>query len=123
MATLRQLDHTVEVELRPARSDLGKGSTVRVEIASRLRGAELIGDVAAGDRTVEVAIRDKGRERVRRTYLAPRLGDVDLLERAVEESAGRSGRRRSPGDGRPSDRSGATATRGAAERRRSQDHD
>ncbi|MGA3056744.1 MAG: glucose-6-phosphate dehydrogenase assembly protein OpcA [Candidatus Limnocylindrales bacterium] len=85
VATLRQLEHKVEVELRPAHSELGKGSTVRVEIASRLHGAELIGDVVAGDRTVEVAIRDKGRERVRRTFLAPRLHDVDLLERAVEE--------------------------------------
>ncbi|MGZ6266400.1 MAG: glucose-6-phosphate dehydrogenase assembly protein OpcA [Candidatus Limnocylindrales bacterium] len=87
VATLRQLDHKVEVELRPASSHLGVGSTVRVEIVSRLRGAELVGDVAAGDRTVEVAVRDKGRERVRRTYLAPRLRDVDLLEGAVVESA------------------------------------
>jgi glucose-6-phosphate dehydrogenase assembly protein OpcA len=87
VAVLRQLEHKVEVELRPAHSDLGQGSTVRVEIASRLRGAELIGDVTAGDRTVEVAVHDKGRERVRRTYLAPRLNDVDLLERAVEDSA------------------------------------
>ncbi len=63
------------------------GSTVRVEIVSRLRGAELVGEVTAGDRTVEVAIHDKGRERVRRTYLAPRLKDVDLLGRAVEDSA------------------------------------
>jgi glucose-6-phosphate dehydrogenase assembly protein OpcA len=85
VATLRQLRHKVEVELRPAHSDLGMGSTVRVEIASRLRGAELIGDVVAGDRTVEVTIRDEGRQRVRRTYLAPRLHDADLLERAVEE--------------------------------------
>ncbi len=87
VATLRQLDHEVEVELRPASSHLGEGSTVRVEIVSRLRGAELVGDVTAGDRTVEVAVRDKGRERVRRTYLAPRLRDVDLLEGAVVESA------------------------------------
>jgi hypothetical protein len=77
----------VDVELRPAGSELGEGSTVRVEIVSRLRGAELVGDVTAGDRTVEVAVRDKGRERVRRTYLAPKLRDVDLLERAVEDSA------------------------------------
>jgi glucose-6-phosphate dehydrogenase assembly protein OpcA len=87
VATLRQLDHSVEVELRPARSDLGEGSTVRVEITSSLRGAELVGDVAAGDRTVEVTVRDKGRDRVRRSYVAPRLTDVDLLERAVEDSA------------------------------------
>jgi glucose-6-phosphate dehydrogenase assembly protein OpcA len=89
-ATLRQGDHPVAIELRPVRSDLGEGSTVRVEIVSRLRGAELVGDVAAGDRTVDVAIHDKGRERLRRTYLAPRLGEVDLLERALEEGAGDS---------------------------------
>lgn len=87
VATLRQLEHEVEVELCPARSKLHSGSTVMVEIASRMRGAELIGHVEAGDLTVEVGVRDKGRERVRRTYLAPRLRDEDLLERAVEESA------------------------------------
>lgn len=86
-ATLRQRDHPVAIEWRPVRSHLGEGSTVRVEIVSRLRGAELVGDVSAGDYTVEVAVHDKGRERVRRTYLAPRLGDVDLLERALEDSA------------------------------------
>lgn len=87
VATLRQRDHPVEVELRPVASVLGPGSTVRVEIASRLRGAELIGTVAAGDRNVEVSVYDNGRERVRRTYAAPRLSDVDLLTRAVEEGA------------------------------------
>ena len=89
-ATLRQGDHSVAIELRPVRSDMGAGSTVRVEIVSRLRGAELVGDVAAGDCTVDVAVHDKGRERVRRTYLTPRLGEVDLLERALEEGAGDS---------------------------------
>jgi hypothetical protein len=77
----------VEVVLRPAVSELGPGSTVRVEIASRLRGAELIGSVTAGDRTVEVSILDNGLERVRRSYLAPRLTDIELLGRAVEEGA------------------------------------
>jgi len=87
VATLRQAGHDVEVILRPAVSDLGPGSTVGVEIASRLRGAELIGRVSAGDRSVEVSILDNGRERVRRSYLGPRLTDVDLLGRAVEEGA------------------------------------
>jgi len=68
-------------------SDLGAGSTVRVKIVSRLRGAELVGEVAAGDRSVEVMVWDNGRERVRRVYVAPRLTDVDLLGRAVEEGA------------------------------------
>ena len=86
-ATLRQGTHTVAVEWRPVRSELDEGSTVRVEIVSRLRGAELVGNVAAGDRSVDVAIHDKGRERVRRTYPAPRLGDVELLERALEDTA------------------------------------
>ena len=87
VATLRQKDHAVNVILRPVVSDLGAGSTARIEIVSRLRGAELIGTVAAGDRTVQVSIQEDGRERVRRSYLAPRLTDVDLLSRAVEEGA------------------------------------
>ncbi len=87
IAALRQRDHAVAVELRPATSALGEGSTVRVTIVSRLRGAELIGVVEAGDCTVEVVVRDQGRARVRRTYLAPRLNDLDLLERAVEDTA------------------------------------
>lgn len=85
VATLRQKDHEVDVVLRPVVSNLSAGSTVRVEIASRLRGAELVGNVAAGDRTVEVSLLDNGRERVKRSYVAPRLTDVDLLGRAVEE--------------------------------------
>ena len=84
VATLRQQNHAVEVVLRPGISDLGAGSTVRVEITSRLRGDELVGSVTAGDHAVEVSIRDNGRERVRRSYVAPRLTDVDLLGRAVE---------------------------------------
>ena len=87
-ATLRQRDHQVAVELRPVCSDLSGGSTVRVEIASRLRGAELVGDVTATDRVVDVVVRDQGRERARRAYVAPRLNDVDLLVLAVEDSSG-----------------------------------
>ena len=87
VATLRQKDHAVEVALKPATSNLGPGSTVRVEIVSRLRGAELMGSVAASDRTVDVSVVDDGRERVHRSYVAPRLTDVDLLGRAVEEGA------------------------------------
>jgi glucose-6-phosphate dehydrogenase assembly protein OpcA len=85
VATLRQKDHEVEVVLQPAESKLGAGSTCRVEITSRLRGAELVGTISADDQNVEVCILDSGRERVRRSYAAPRLTDVDLLARAVEE--------------------------------------
>jgi glucose-6-phosphate dehydrogenase assembly protein OpcA len=87
-ATLRQGDHQVAVDLRPVCSDLSGGSTVRVEIVSRLRGAELVGDVTATDRVVDVVVRDQGRERARRVYVAPRLNDVDLLVLAVEDSSG-----------------------------------
>jgi glucose-6-phosphate dehydrogenase assembly protein OpcA len=87
-AMLRQGNHAVLAEWRPGCSDLAPGSTVRVEIASELRGAEMTGVVTAGDTTVDVTIYDRGRERVRRSYVAPRLKDVDLLERAVEDSAG-----------------------------------
>jgi glucose-6-phosphate dehydrogenase assembly protein OpcA len=87
-ATLRQGNHQVAVELRPVCSDLSGGSTVSVEIASRLRGAELVGAVTATDRVVDVVVRDKGRERARRAYVAPRLNDVDLLVLAVEDTSG-----------------------------------
>ena len=84
-ATLRQRDHEVSVSLRPAMSELGAGSTVRVELSSRLRGAEMTGLLTAGDCTVEVVVTDCGRERVRRTYNAPRLDEIGLLTRAVQE--------------------------------------
>jgi hypothetical protein len=86
-AALRQEGHEVAVELLPEVSGLSAGSTVRVVITSRLRGTELVGSVTAGDSAVEVSIVDNGRERVRRSYAAPRLTDVDLLGRAVEEGA------------------------------------
>jgi glucose-6-phosphate dehydrogenase assembly protein OpcA len=84
-ATLRQRDHQVAVSLKPAMSILGAGSTVRVELTSRLRGAEMTGILTAGDRTVDVVIMDHGHERVRRTYNAPRLDEIALLTRAVQE--------------------------------------
>jgi len=84
-ALLRQRDHEVSVTLRPEVSELEVGSSVRVELTSRLRGAEMTGFVTAGDCTVDVVVNDCGRERVRRTYNAPRLNEVDLLSRAVEE--------------------------------------
>jgi glucose-6-phosphate dehydrogenase assembly protein OpcA len=87
LATLRQKEHLVDVLLRPVTSDLGTGSTVRVEIVSRLRGVELTGNVAADDRRVEVSVLENGSERVRRSYAAPRLMDPDLLGLAIEEGA------------------------------------
>jgi len=83
----RQAGHAVEVLLRPGISDLGAGSTIRVEITSQLRGAVVVGSVAAGDRTVEVSIQHNGRERVRRSFSAPRLTEVELLGRAIEGSS------------------------------------
>jgi glucose-6-phosphate dehydrogenase assembly protein OpcA len=87
LAALRQDDRAVAVALVPVSSDLGGGSTVGVEIASAARGAALVGIVSAGDRTVDVVVRENDRERVRRSYLAPRLSDVELLGRAIEEEA------------------------------------
>jgi glucose-6-phosphate dehydrogenase assembly protein OpcA len=87
-ATLRQGNHLVMAEWRPVCSNLPPGSTVKVEIASSRRGSVLTGEVTAGDLTVEVSVRDRGRERIHRSYQAPRLRDVDLLERAVEDNAG-----------------------------------
>jgi glucose-6-phosphate dehydrogenase assembly protein OpcA len=87
VATLRQSSHEVVVVLAPSRSNLDAGSTVRVDITSRLRGAELVGSVTATDQSVDVSIFDKGYERVRRSYAGPRLNEVDLLGQAVEEGA------------------------------------
>jgi len=87
VATLRQRNHEVEVVLQPGGSDLPAGSTVRVVITSRVRGADLVGEVRAGDRDVQVTVRDGGRDRIKRTYLAPRLNAVDLLSLSVQEHA------------------------------------
>jgi len=87
VATLRQRNHEVSVVLKPADSELPAGSTVRVVITSQVRGTDLVGEVTAGDRDVEVTVRDGGRVRLKRTYLAPRLNDVDLLSLSVEENA------------------------------------
>jgi glucose-6-phosphate dehydrogenase assembly protein OpcA len=87
VATLRQRDHEVDVVLQPGGSELRAGSTVRVVITSRIRGTDLVGEVTAGDRDVEVTVRDGGRDRIKRTYLAPRLNDVDLLGLSVQEHA------------------------------------
>ena len=87
VATLRQRNHDVAVVLQPCDSKLDAGSTVRVVITSQIRGADLVGEVTAGDREVEVTVRDGGRERIKRTYLAPRLNDVDLLSLSVQDHA------------------------------------
>jgi glucose-6-phosphate dehydrogenase assembly protein OpcA len=87
VATLRQRNHEVSVVLQTADSELPAGSTVRVVITSQVRGTDLVGEVTAGDRDVEVTVRDGGRVRLKRTYLAPRLNDVDLLSLSVEENA------------------------------------
>jgi hypothetical protein len=86
-ATLRQKNHEVDVVLQPAGSELPAGSTVRVVITSRIGGTDLVGEVTAGDRDVKVAVRDSGRDRIKRTYLAPRLNDVDLLSLSIQENA------------------------------------
>jgi glucose-6-phosphate dehydrogenase assembly protein OpcA len=87
-AVLRQGNHQVAAEWRPASSGLGAGSTVRVEIVSRRAGAELAGIVTADDRTVYVTVNDRGHERAHRVYAAPRLNEVELLARAMDERAG-----------------------------------
>jgi glucose-6-phosphate dehydrogenase assembly protein OpcA len=88
VAVLRQDGHSVTAEWRPAPSGLGAGSTVRVEIVSRRGGSELVGVVTADDSAVYVTVQDGGRERIRRVFSAPRLTEVDLLERAMDDRSG-----------------------------------
>ncbi len=83
-ARLRRPGGTVEVSLRPVRSSRPGGTTLRVELVARRRGTTLVGDVTAGDETVDVRILEDGRELLARSFLAPRQREVDLLSQVIE---------------------------------------
>jgi hypothetical protein len=73
---------------RFARNDLVCTSLIGKLFTRSLTGVGGSGELlTAGDRDVKVAVRDSGRDRIKRTYLAPRLNDVDLLSLSIQENA------------------------------------
>jgi hypothetical protein len=82
--TLRYGRIEVAVVLRPARSEMPSGTTLRVELLARRRGSELMVDVTAEADIVAVRASQDGAELVDRRFLAPRRTEADLLAEAIE---------------------------------------
>ena len=82
--TLRYGRVEVAVVLRPARSEMPSGTTLRVELQARRRGSELRVDVTAEAETVAVHASQDGTELLDRRFLAPRRTEADLLAEAIE---------------------------------------
>jgi glucose-6-phosphate dehydrogenase assembly protein OpcA len=84
VATLRDRHADVAVVLRPVRSAMPGGTTLRVELLAEHRGSELRADVTAEAENVHVRVWLDGVEALVRTFKAPRRSDVDLLGEAIE---------------------------------------
>jgi hypothetical protein len=84
VATLRDHHADVGVVLRPVRSSMPGGTTLRVELLAIQRGSELRADVTAEAESVHVRVWLDGVEALERTFKAPRPSDVDLLAEAIE---------------------------------------
>ena len=82
----RLRDHSgdVSVVVRPVRSPMPPGTTLRVEILAQRRGSELRTDVTAEAENVRVHAWLDGVEEMDRTFKAPRRSEVDLLGEALE---------------------------------------
>jgi glucose-6-phosphate dehydrogenase assembly protein OpcA len=87
-ATLVNGRSDVAVVVRPIRSDMPSGTTLRVELLAERRSSELRADVTAEKESVHVRVWVDGVEELDRGFLAPRRTDVDLLAEAIE-SGGR----------------------------------
>lgn len=87
-ATLSDGRSEVAVVVRPIRSSMPSGTTLRVELLADRRGSELRTDVTAEAETVHVRVWQDGVEVVDRRFRAARRTDVDLLAEVIE-----SGRR------------------------------
>jgi glucose-6-phosphate dehydrogenase assembly protein OpcA len=87
-ATLADGRSEVAVVVRPVRSPMPSGTTLRVELLAERRGSELRTDVTAEAETVHVRVWQDGVEVVDRRFRAARRTDVDLLAEVIE-----SGRR------------------------------
>ena len=70
--------------VRPALSELPSGTTLRVELTSRLRGAELRADITAEQDAVHARVWRGGEHILERGFNAPRRKDTDLLAEAIE---------------------------------------
>jgi glucose-6-phosphate dehydrogenase assembly protein OpcA len=87
-ATLADGRSEVAVVVRPVRSPMPSGTTLRVELLAERRGSELRTDVTAEAETVHVQVWQDGVEVVDRRFRSARRTDVDLLAEVIE-----SGRR------------------------------
>jgi hypothetical protein len=74
----------VGVVIRPIRSTVPAGTTLRVELLAERRGSELRADVTAEAENVRVHTWVDGVETMDRTFKAPRRTEVDLLAEAIE---------------------------------------
>ena len=83
-ATLSDGRSEVAVVVRPVRSTMPAGTTLRVELLAERRGSELRADVTAEAESVHVRVWQDGVEAMDREFLAARRGDTDLLAEAIE---------------------------------------
>lgn len=72
------------VVVRPVRSRMPAGTTLRVELLAERRGSELRADVTAEAETVHCRVWLDGVEALDRVFRAARRTDVDLLAEALE---------------------------------------
>jgi hypothetical protein len=83
-ARLRAGSSEVAVVMRPIRTSMPPGTTLRVELLAERRGSELRTDITAEADNVHVHAWQDGVLVIDRTFTAPRRGDVDLLDEALE---------------------------------------
>ena len=83
-ATLADHRNEISVVVRPMRSPVPAGTTLRVELLHERRGSELRADVTAEQDSVHVRVWLDGIETLDRHFQAPRRSEVDLLAEAIE---------------------------------------
>ena len=83
-ATLSDRRARIAVTIRPERSPMPSGTTLRVELLADRRGSELRIDVTAEAETVHVRVSQDGSEVLDRRFRAARRTDVDLLAEVIE---------------------------------------
>jgi hypothetical protein len=86
-ATLRHGSTAVAVELRPRLSGMPEGTTLRVDIIARRRGAELRTAITAEAENVHCRVWQDGLPVLERRFNSPRRTDVDLLAEAIESTS------------------------------------